>query len=249
MDWCQREVCIKCLSRLACHRCPNSVLVDPLATTSGPPSTRTSASLVTTPCSLTESRELGKVSPLYAMGERRRILIGATLRQSVVVVWIFIQFLGEFLDVRRKVMCSNKADDPLMTVDRFGRRKPLIIGPILMAIFLAWQAAIAQKFSNPSYSNQGVGIAGLASIFLFSGAFSASFGPVSWIYQVKQRLPDRTSIPRHSLTLYFETITLSPDNDPLLSTTQSEIFPMNQRAYGTAVSTASNWVSTTCYFS
>jgi len=123
----------------------------------------------------------------------------------------------------------------------------LIIGPILMAIFLAWQAAIAQKFSDPSYSNQGVGIAGLASIFLFSGAFSASFGPVSWIYQVKQRLQDRTSIFRHTLTLYFETITLSPSHDPLLSTTQSVIFPMNQRAYGTAVSTASNWVSTNRY--
>jgi len=98
-----------------------------------------------------------------------------------------------------------------------GRRKPLIIGPVLMAIFLAWQAGIASKFSNPDYSNLGVGVAGLISIFLFSGAFSASFGPgesflhtllsiVSWIYQ-------------------------------------SEIFPMNQRALGTAVSTASNWLN------
>jgi MFS family permease len=87
-----------------------------------------------------------------------------------------------------------------MKVDRFGRRKPLIIGPILMAIFLAWQAAIAQKFSNPSYSNQGVGIAGLASIFLFSGAFSASFGPVSWIYQVNERLHGYTSTSCHTLT-------------------------------------------------
>ena len=101
---------------------------------------------------------------------------------------------------------GHDAQPDLHSVDRFGRRKPLIIGPILMAIFLAWQAGIAQKFSDPTYTNQGVGIAGLASIFLFSGAFSASFGPVSWIYQ-------------------------------------SEIFPMNQRAYGTAVSTASNWVS------
>lgn len=75
-----------------------------------------------------------------------------------------------------------------------------------MAIFLAWQAGIASKFSEPGYSNLGVGVAGLISIFLFSGAFSASFGPVSWIYQ-------------------------------------SEIFPMNQRALGTAVSTASNWLN------
>lgn len=75
-----------------------------------------------------------------------------------------------------------------------------------MAIFLAWQAGIASQFAKPGYSNQGVGIAGLLSMFLFSGAFSASFGPVSWIYQ-------------------------------------SEIFPMNQRALGTAVSTASNWMN------
>lgn len=82
----------------------------------------------------------------------------------------------------------------------------MIIGPLLMCVFLAWQAGIQAKFAEPGYANKSMGIAGLASIFLFSGAFSASFGPVSWIYQ-------------------------------------SEIFPMNQRAYGTAVSTASNWVS------
>lgn len=75
-----------------------------------------------------------------------------------------------------------------------------------MCGFLAWQAGIASQFVDPSYKNQGVGIAGLVSIFLFSGAFSASFGPVSWIYQ-------------------------------------SEIFPMNQRALGTAVSTAANWLN------
>jgi MFS family permease len=75
-----------------------------------------------------------------------------------------------------------------------------------MCVFLAWQAGIASQFVNPEYKNQGVGIAGLVSIFLFSGAFSASFGPVSWIYQ-------------------------------------SEIFPMNQRALGTAVSTAANWLN------
>lgn len=75
-----------------------------------------------------------------------------------------------------------------------------------MCIFLAWQAGIASLFSNPAYTNFGAGIAGLVSIFLFSGAFSTSFGPVSWIYQ-------------------------------------SEIFPMNQRALGTAVSTASNWLN------
>lgn len=75
-----------------------------------------------------------------------------------------------------------------------------------MAVFLAWQAGIASLFSVEGYANLGAGVAGLVSIFLFSGAFSASFGPVSWIYQ-------------------------------------SEIFPMNQRALGTAVSTAANWLN------
>jgi len=52
-----------------------------------------------------------------------------------------------------------------------------------MSIFLAWQAGIASRFANPNYHNKGAGIAGVLSMFLFSGAFSASFGPVSWIYQ------------------------------------------------------------------
>jgi MFS family permease len=91
-------------------------------------------------------------------------------------------------------------------VDKLGRRKPLIIGPILMAICLAWQSAIGKQFSQPGYTNFGAGVAGVASFFCFSWAFGWSFGPVSWIYQ-------------------------------------SEIFPMNLRAMGSAVSTASNWLN------
>jgi len=117
-------------------------------------------------------------------GNTTLMINGISGAWQVVVVWVFIQFI----------------------VDRVGRRKPLIIGPILMCIFLAWQAGIASLFSVEGYSNLGAGIAGLVSIFLFSGAFSASFGPVSWIYQ-------------------------------------SEIFPMNQRALGTSISTASNWLN------
>ena len=51
-----------------------------------------------------------------------------------------------------------------------------------MAGFLAWQAGIASQFTAGK-GNGGLGIAGIASIFLFSGAFSMSYGPVSWIYQ------------------------------------------------------------------
>lgn len=53
-----------------------------------------------------------------------------------------------------------------------------------MAVCLAWQAGVASKFASvPGYSNSSMGIAGIASIFLFSGVFSLSYGPVSWTYQ------------------------------------------------------------------
>jgi hypothetical protein len=75
---------------------------------------------------------------------------------------------------------------------------------------------------------------------LFSGAFSASFGPVSWIYQVNERLQVVHPLPVACSPLCLDT---PPHHNPLSLNIQSEIFPMNQRAYGTAVSTASNWVS------
>jgi hypothetical protein len=52
-----------------------------------------------------------------------------------------------------------------------------------MAVCLAWQAGIGSLFAKPGFSNAGAGIAGIASMFCFSAAFSVSFGPVSWIYQ------------------------------------------------------------------
>ena len=94
-----------------------------------------------------------------------------------------------------------------LIVDRLGRRWPLIIGAVFCGAFMAMEAGTSYHFSNhPEYHNSSMGIAGVAAVFLFSLAFSWSFGPVSWIYQ-------------------------------------SEIFPMNLRALGTSVSTASNWVS------
>lgn len=65
-------------------------------------------------------------------------------------------------------------------VDRLGRRPPLIFGAFLMAVCLAWQAGIGSQFDQGkgTYSK---GIAGVASIFMFSWAFSWSYGPVSWV--------------------------------------------------------------------
>ncbi|ORY20790.1 general substrate transporter [Naematelia encephala] len=91
-------------------------------------------------------------------------------------------------------------------VDRIGRRWPLIIGAVFLSIIMAWQTGTNEPFSDPTFKSKSMGIAGIAAVFMFSLAFSWSFGPVSWIYQ-------------------------------------SEIFPMNIRALGASVSTASNWAN------
>lgn len=67
-------------------------------------------------------------------------------------------------------------------VDKLGRRPPLIYGAFAMAICLAWQAAIGAQFKKGA-GNYSMGLAGVASFFCFSWAFSWSYGPVSWTYQ------------------------------------------------------------------
>lgn len=67
--------------------------------------------------------------------------------------------------------------DALNPVDRLGRRRPLIVGSALLACCLAWQAGCSSAFATPGYSNSHTGIAGIASIFMFSWVFSWSFGP------------------------------------------------------------------------
>jgi MFS family permease len=130
------------------------------------------------------SNSLTFLAKLGFAGQTTLMINGLSGAWGVVTTFIFITFI----------------------VDKLGRRKPLIIGPILMAVCLAWQSAIGKQFSQPGYSNFGAGVAGVASFFCFSWAFGWSFGPVSWIYQ-------------------------------------SEIFPMNLRAMGSAASTASNWLN------
>ena len=70
-----------------------------------------------------------------------------------------------------------------LMVDRIGRRQPLIWGALFCAIFMGMEAGTNAPFGDPNYKSQSVGIAGVASTFLFSWAFSFSYGPVSWIYQ------------------------------------------------------------------
>ena len=67
-------------------------------------------------------------------------------------------------------------------IDRLGRRKPLIIGALVMAVFLAIEASLGSLLSSGRGSSSA-GIAGIAFIFLYNGAFAWSYGPVSWVYQ------------------------------------------------------------------
>jgi hypothetical protein len=76
---------------------------------------------------------------------------------SLVITFIFITFL----------------------IDRLGRRTPLVVGPLAMAGFLAWQAGVGSQFKEGAGGSPSLGIAGIAFIFLYSASFSMSYGPVS----------------------------------------------------------------------
>jgi len=69
-------------------------------------------------------------------------------------------------------------------LDRIGRKTPLYFGAAGMAISLAVEAAINAKWGGVNSNNHAAQTAGVAFIILFGSLFfSASFGPVSWVYQ------------------------------------------------------------------
>lgn len=99
-------------------------------------------------------------------GTSTLLINGISGAWGMLCVWVFITFL----------------------VDRIGRRKPLIIGSVLLSLVMAWQAGTNAPFdqhrrAKKPYTNESVGISGIAATFVFSWFFSWSFGPVSWIYQ------------------------------------------------------------------
>ncbi|CAK9784796.1 general substrate transporter [Cutaneotrichosporon oleaginosum] len=109
-------------------------------------------------------------STIYGMlgfsGTQQLMISGISGAWGMIVTWIFITFI----------------------VDRIGRRRPLIIGSVLLAVCMALQAGTNAPFSNAksrgeTYANKSMGIAGIWAVFMFSWCFSWSFGPVSWIYQ------------------------------------------------------------------
>jgi hypothetical protein len=99
----------------------------------------------------------------------------------------------------------------------------MIFGAIALSAIMAWQAGASSPFDDPTYSNSGTGIAGIASIFVFSLVFSMSFGP--------------------GMSLISHTPDQSQADIPVSWIYQSEIFPMNLRALGASASTASNWLN------
>ncbi|KAL2104875.1 hypothetical protein VUR80DRAFT_9421 [Thermomyces stellatus] len=67
-----------------------------------------------------------------------------------------------------------------LIVDKVGRKKPLIVGIIAIAIALVCEGSINSQ--NEDGTKEGHSIAGVAFLFAVSVIFSLSFGPVSWTY-------------------------------------------------------------------
>jgi len=69
-------------------------------------------------------------------------------------------------------------------LDRVGRKPPLIVGALGMAVSLAIEAAINAKWGGVNSTNHAAQTAGVAFIIIFTSVFfGISFGPISWVYQ------------------------------------------------------------------
>jgi sugar porter (SP) family MFS transporter len=70
-----------------------------------------------------------------------------------------------------------------LLLDRVGRRKPLMIGTILISIALICEAVIGSQVSGATGSRRdSLSIAGVFFLFCVTAIFSCSFGPISWVY-------------------------------------------------------------------
>ncbi|KAF2800966.1 general substrate transporter [Melanomma pulvis-pyrius CBS 109.77] len=68
-------------------------------------------------------------------------------------------------------------------LDRVGRRKPLLIGTILITIALICEAVIGSQAVDATGSRKNsLSIAGVFFLFCVTAIFSCSFGPISWVY-------------------------------------------------------------------
>ena len=101
--------------------------------------------------------------------------------------------------------------------DIYGRRKPLIIGPILMGTCFVVVGSMLVGFGEPHwdpttsavqfhFANSAAGNAAVAFMFLYMVFFGGLYSALAWTYP-------------------------------------NEIFPLNARARGTALSTSTNWMT------
>jgi MFS family permease len=68
-------------------------------------------------------------------------------------------------------------------LDRVGRRKPLLIGTVLITIALICEGAIGSQVMQATGSRKdSLSIAGVFFLFCVTAIFSCSFGPISWVY-------------------------------------------------------------------
>ncbi|KAF2649702.1 general substrate transporter [Lophiostoma macrostomum CBS 122681] len=68
-------------------------------------------------------------------------------------------------------------------LDRVGRKKPLLFGTVGITIALICEAIIGSQIEGATGSRKdSLSIAGVFFLFLVSCIFSASFGPISWVY-------------------------------------------------------------------
>ncbi|KAF1996610.1 sugar carrier protein A [Amniculicola lignicola CBS 123094] len=68
-------------------------------------------------------------------------------------------------------------------LDRVGRRKPLLVGTVLITIALLCEAVIGSQVKYATGAREhSLSIAGVFFIFCVTCIFSCSFGPISWVY-------------------------------------------------------------------
>lgn len=82
----------------------------------------------------------------------------------------------------------------LIWLDRWGRRKPLLIGAALMCLWMSVNAGMFAVYSKPAYPGEfssdaesmsisgGAAKAVIASTYLFVASYAPTWGPVSWVY-------------------------------------------------------------------
>ena len=68
----------------------------------------------------------------------------------------------------------------MAVIDKFGRKPMLIVGSVVMWISMVLAGILVAKFRYDWVANAAVGWVVVAFIWVYVGAFGATWGPVSW---------------------------------------------------------------------